>query len=642
MLCEMAKRPIRADDLNRFIYVGDPQMSPSGERVLFAKKTITEKNAYLTHLCTVDFHGHIVQWTQGEKSASFGRWSPDGSWISFVSGREGPSAQIFLLPTSGGEGTKLTQLPQGSIGDMRWSPDGSKIAFTFREEIPERTEKAAEERKAKGLSEPPLAFDTVWYRLDGDGYFANQRHQLWVLDVAEALRTKGDPEACIICKYTADAVGDYSFDWSPNSKELAVIHNVSKTPYIDPPNKQIWRVGMDGQAWKLEGLPKGEKSTPRWSPDGKSLAYAGDVDEKDPWGTRNTKVYLVPADGGKAKDLTGAQDYDMEVATLSDSKEAAFGAIMEWAADVSGLYVQIGWHGEQQLGFVSLKDGVKLLTEGHHVLSMGNVSKGRVAGTLTTATRLGEVVVIEKELATDHMVPRTLTDLNHEFHAEVQIVEPEEIQFPGIQEVDVHGWVLKPVGFLEPKRYPAVLEVHGGPHTQYGWAFFHEMQVLAAAGYVVVYTNPRGSKGYGEEWTAAIRGDWGNKDWEDIQSVMRWMQHQKFIHPGRMAVMGGSYGGYMTNWTIGHSPDFKCAITDRCVSNMVSMAGNSDFPFNKDGYFRGVAWGSLEDIKELWKQSPISFFQNVKTPTLIIHSAGDLRCNIEQGEECSPRCKCRG
>jgi len=630
----MAKRPICPEDLLRLVLVGDPQISPAGDRVLFSKKTVTEKNSYLAHLWTVDVEGRLVQWTQGDKSCGHGRWSPDGAWIAFVSGREGPAQQIFLMSTSGGEAKRLLKLEEGSIGDIQWSPDSAKIAFTFRPAIEEFTEKVKKERDEKGLSKPAMVFDNVMYRLDGDGYFGNQRYELFVADVAKGL-SGAELENCLLCRYSEDIQGDYSFGWSPNSEELAVIHHVSKRPFVDPPNKQIWRLSLDGQAWKLEGLPKGEKSNPKWSPDGKWIAYGGDVDENDPWGTRNTKLYLVPANGGEPKDLTGHQDYDLEVATLSDTKDAGFGSVVEWAPDGSGLFAQIGWHGDQQLGFISTEGGVEILTEGHHCISIGNIARSgrRIAGTITSPVKIPEIILLERELVTGHWAPKVLTDLNHDFHAEVALSEPEEVWIPTTDDLQVQAWVLKPIGYMEPKRYAGILQVHGGPHAQYGWAFFHEMQCQAAAGYAVVYSNPRGSKGYGEAWTAAIRGDWGTKDWEDVQSVKRWMEHQPYIHPGRMAIMGGSYGGFMTNWAIGHTTDFKCAITDRCVSNMVSMAGNSDFPFNKNGYFKGIAWGDLNDIKELWRQSPIAYFQNVRTPTLIIHSAGDLRCNIEQGEQ---------
>ncbi|MEI8282140.1 MAG: S9 family peptidase, partial [Armatimonadota bacterium] len=228
---------------------------------------------------------------------------------------------------------------------------------------------------------------------------------------------------------------------------------------------------------------------------------------------------------------------------------------------------------------------------------------------------------------------KPLTSFNAAWQSEVAIATSEAFYLDSPDGAKVHCWTMKPVGFDSSKKYPAILEVHGGPHTQYGWVFFHEFQVLAAQGYVVVFTNPRGSKGYGEAFCNAIKGDWGNKDWIDVQTATAWMKSQPFVDQSKLGIMGGSYGGYMTNWAIGHTHDFKAAITDRCVSNMVSMAGNSDFPVNKDGYFHGTAWGNLEDIKGLWAQSPISFFTNVKTPTLIIHSEGDLRCNIEQSEQ---------
>jgi hypothetical protein len=293
--------------------------------------------------------------------------------------------------------------------------------------------------------------------------------------------------------------------------------------------------------------------------------------------------------------------------------------------------VEVGTFGTTQIGFVPVGGGCALLTEGLHGIKMGGLfPDGRVAATIATAVKMAEVCVVEPELITGQYVPKMLTDLNAEFHDEVEVIAPEQHLVDTTDGLQVHVWVLRGRG--EGAR-PACLNIHGGPHTQYGWTFFHELQTYAAAGYTVVYSNPRGSKGYGEAWCAAIKGDWGNKDWQDIQAVTEFMKSDPLILTEKMAVMGGSYGGYMTNWTIGHTHDFACAVSDRCVSNMVSMAGNSDFPFNKDGYFQGVAWGSLDKIAQLWRQSPIAYFENVKTPTLVIHSVGDLRCNIEQGEQ---------
>lgn len=626
----MPKRPIRADDLLRIVFVGDPQSSPDGSQILFTRKHIA-KNKYVTNLFSVDRQGRITQWTQGDAGNGGGRWSPDGGSIAFISGREKPSAQIHILSASGGEARKLTNFPEGSLGGIKWSPDGKWIATAFRETAPDRTEAAKKAREEGNLSTPPLAVDDVWYRLDGDGYFGMQRYKLFLVEVATG-------EHRLL--YEADPLGSYTYDWSPDSSELIVCHSVAKRPLAEVPNDQLFRVNLEGRAWMLEGLPKGEKGAPRWSPDGKWIAYAGDVDENDPWGTRNTKLYLVSANGGSPKLLSGDTDYDIAVGTLSDTKDSGYDAKIEWAPDSRSIYLEIGWHGEVQLGLANLTGDVRLLTEGRHSISLGNLSNdaSTIAASFGSATRLPEIAVLEQELGTGRIVPKVLTSFNEAFHDEIRLSEPEEIWLDSTPNKDgspsqLHAWVMKPIDYLEPRRYPAVLEVHGGPHAQYGWAFFHEFQLLAAQGYIVVYTNPRGSKGYGEKHCYEIFRDWGHKDWEDIQTTIRWMQHQPYIHPGQMGIMGGSYGGYMTNWAVGHCKDFKAAITDRCVSNMVSMAGSSDFPFNKDGYFQGVAWGDLDGIAPLWKQSPLAYFEGVDTPMLIIHSEGDLRCNIEQGEQ---------
>lgn len=621
----MPKRPITADDLKLIHYVSDPQISPDGSRVLFAKKHVGEKNKYVTNLFSVDRAGAVTQWTQGDAGAGHGRWSPDGSQIAFISGREGKMPQIFLIAATGGEARKLTNLPEGSIGGFKWSPDGKHLAFLFRETDPVWTQKAAKEREENGGSTPAREIDSVWYRLDGDGYFLNQRYALYLVEVATGATRE---------LYKSNGYGFMSFEWAPNSQEIAVTSSIAKNPYFDAPNEQIFRVDLTGQAWMLEGLPKGEKGTLAWSPDGNQIAYLGDVSEDDPWGTRNTKLYVVDAKGGEARCLSADDDYCLTVMTLSDTKDASGDGVLIWSPDSKAVYVSVGWHGSVQLGYCEVaKGGIQLLSKGNHVVTVGSLNgAGDGFGVLWgDVTHLNEVGVYDLNKPSD--APTVLTAFNNEFHETIQIQEPEELWLESTDGVKVHAWVMKPVGYLEPKRYPAILQIHGGPHTQYGWTFFHEFQFLAAQGYVVVYSNPRGSKGYGEAHCGAIKGDWGNKDWDDIQTVTRWMQHQPYIHPGQMGVMGGSYGGYMTNWVIGHTHDFAAAITDRCVSNLVSMAGSSDFPFNKDGYFGGCAWGDLDRIKELWRQSPIAYFEGVKTPTLVIHSEGDLRCNVEQGEQ---------
>lgn len=617
----MTKKPATPEDLLRLQFVGDPQISPDGLAILFTKKHVNDKNKYVTNLYTVLLDGTVQQWTQGEGGASHGRWSPDGSSIAFISGREKPASQIYLLPTTGGEARKLTSLPEGSIGGFKWSPDGSMIAFTFREQHPDWTEAAKKEREEKGLSTPPRVIDDVWYRLDGDGYFLGQRYAIYLVRVADGETRK---------LYDKSPMGLYSFDWAPDSKSLVVAHTLNARPMAQPDNDGLFLVDLKGNAKPIEGLPFGPKSHVSWSPDGRLIAYVGDDNESNPWGVRNAKLFVAPVEGGSAECLTRQDDYCLQAAVLSDSKEGAGDGSPIWSPDSKAIYLNIAWHGETQLGFVQLDVArVKMLTKGRHCVTVGNLSKNgeRFACLFGTATRLQEVALYD--LAKHGHEPGVLTSFNKAFHDEVAAVEPEDFWVDTPDGTKVHVWKMGP---LEPKgkKHPAVLEIHGGPHALYGWTYFFEFQVLAAQGYAVVYSNPRGSKGYGEKHCDAIRGSWGDKDWVDIAAVKDWMKAQPDIDAGRMGVMGGSYGGYMTNWAIGHTNDFKAAITDRCVSNLVSFGGNCDFPMIPDGYWKGAPWG---DISELWKQSPIAYFHRVQTPTLVIHSEGDLRCNIEQGEQ---------
>ncbi len=619
----MPKRLIIAEDLLRLHFIGDAQMSPDGTRILFGKKHVdTDKNKYVSNLFTVDMEGHTQQWTSGEGGAGSGRWSKDGSKIAFISGREGKKPQIFTINTSGGEAQKLTGLPEGSIGGIAWSPDSKWIAFTFRETDALWTEGAEKERKEKGLSTPPRIITKDWYRLDDDGYFLDQRFAVYVVNVATG-------EHKIV--FAECVMGDYSFDWSPDSKELVIGHPRGKRPTFEKADIRVVRVTIeDGQVWELKGIPFGTKGTLKWSPNGKQIAFLGNDDDAG-WGCLNDRLWVIPSDGGEGRCLTLNDDYCLTTGTMSDTRVMAADAVVEWSPDSKAIYVSVGHHGETQIGFVEVeKGGLQVLAKGKHVTLMGNLSADGEKIACVFGTTLKPVEIAVYDISKHQDEPELLTSYNAELLEELKLSKPEEMWLDSDDGQKVHAWVMLPTEYLAPKRYPVVLEIHGGPHAQYGVGFFHEFQLLAAQGYVVVYSNPRGSKGYGENHCKAIQGKWGDRDWEDIQTVVRWMQHQPYIHPGQMGVMGGSYGGYMTNWVVGHTNDFKAAITDRCVSNLANFGGTSDFITPEDQYWPGVFFG---DITALWDQSPIKYFKNVKTPMLIIHSEGDLRCNIEQSEQ---------
>jgi dipeptidyl aminopeptidase/acylaminoacyl peptidase len=619
----MRKRPVRAEDLYEITFVSDPQASPDGSKVLFVKSQLDrEKNKSIGNLFSVDVRTKAVtQWTQGDKPGGIGRWSPDGGTIAFVSGREGPSAQIYLLPTAGGEARKLTDLPEGSIGAIAWSPDGKWLAFTFREVHPDRTTKADEERKKKGGSPPPWEIEDLWYRLDGDGYFGGQRHAIYVVDAQTGKHRR---------LYDKSSLDFYSFDWTPDSRGLVIAHTAhKKDALLKKPNDQVYVVPLKGPVRQVPGLSRGSKEHVRVSPDGRSVAWLGDDREEEVWGMRNTKLYVASLRSGGQRCLSERDDYCLAVSTLSDTGAGSEGSL-EWSPDGKRIRLMVGTEGSAQVAEADVKSGrVRLLTKGDHVLGVGSSSRD---GRTTALTRGTPAAPSEIAVFSGGEV-RVLTAFNKPLLEQVEVSKPTATWVRSADGTKVHTWCLKPLSLKKGRRAPAVLEIHGGPHTQYGWAFFHEFQLLAAQGYVVVYSNPRGSKGYGEKFCEAIRRNWGVKDWEDVAAVKEWMKAQPFIDPKRMGVMGGSYGGFMTNWVVGHTHDFRAAITDRCVFNWVSMAGNSDFPLNRDDYFGGCAWGPLKNLEDLWRQSPAAHFDKVRTPTLVIHSEGDLRCNVEQAEQ---------
>jgi dipeptidyl aminopeptidase/acylaminoacyl peptidase len=622
----MPKRPMQAEDLAKMALLGDPQVHPHGTSVLYCEKRCAKKNRYETQLWLVGAQGgEPRQLTFAEPGASMGRWSPDGTQVAFVSGREGKRPQVFLLPMDGGEARALTELPEGSIGAIRWSPDGRRIAISFRPNDEARTQEAQSKREAEGLSEPPWAVEELFYRLDGDGYFGAQRFRPYVLDVATGKAQALD---------AGGALGLFSFDWLPDSSGLVLAASACTDPLLEKPNDQLYLVPLRGKAKRIASGTKGTKSSPSVSPDGRWIAYLGSDRPDDPWGVHNTRLWVVPSQGGKARCLT-LDDHCLDVLTLSDTSfgfvaDGGGSGLAAWSPDSKSLFVNVGHHGAVHLARVELASGgLELVTPPRTVVVGTNVAAkgGLVACTSGTVTSLAEVALYDPA----KRKLRTLTRRNEAFHQEVELVAPSEHWVKSEDGTKVHTWRLR--GRSKAKRRPALLAIHGGPHAQYGWAVFHEFQFLAAQGYDVVYSNPRGSKGYGEAFCAAIRGRWGDKDWQDVSAVAGWMRSLPDVDPSRLGVMGGSYGGYMTNWAVSHTGMFKAAITDRCVFNWLSAAGNSDFPLNKDGYFGGQAWGDHEKIRTLWEQSPVAHFESVRTPMLVIHSAGDLRCNVEQGEQ---------
>lgn len=618
----MSKRPIVAEDLLKLKYLGDPQISPDGRRVIFTVKTVdSEKNRYLSHLWMADVEsGQVRPFTFGEVSDTSPRWAPDGQRIAFLRTKE-KRTQIWVIPADGGEAFQLTKLDEGSFSALAWSPDAQKLAFAFRPTHPDWTQEALKKREESKKSNPPRIITRMHYRLDSFGFLDTRQH-IWVCDASTGHAqqiTDGDYD-------------DHDLAWSPDGKSLAFVSNRSADPddrpYID---EDIWIVSVTGGTPRRLPAPIGTKHSLAWHKH--QIAYLASDDREDPWVPRHTRLWVVAADGkSDARCLTQSLDRTLGYTTLTDTQEAfTGGSVPIWEADGQKIFFIVSDQGNTHCYSVTL-DGQAptALTSGPlNIVSISaDKSTDKFALLLSQPTKPAEVFI--GSLRSSTLALRPLTNLNAAFLNEVYISEPEEIWFASKDGTKLQGWLLKPFNFDPKSKYPLLLYVHGGPHAQYGNAFFHEFQYHAARGYIVLYTNPRGSTGREEHFASVIRGDWGHLDFQDVMAAADYATTLPYVDPQRLAIAGGSYGGYMTNWVIGQTERFKCAITDRSVVNLLSDFGTCDFPGTIDGYWAGDAW---ERTEPRWNQSPLKYVQKIKTPLLIIHSEGDLRCPIEQAEQ---------
>ena len=618
------RRSITPQDLLKLVGVGDTRMSPDGRQVLFQRKIVGARNAYETSVWVADADCKRAPRavTKGPKD-TLARWSPDGTKIAFIRNDAALAPRIMIVSHKGGAPRELLSMPHGAVRDLAWSPCGRRLAFGFRATQAQWSAQAKKAREQHGLSTPPRVIENENYRLDGDGYFDGQRFALQVLDVE-----RGNVEEVF-----TDTLGLYSFDWSPDGNALVVAGNKNPRASWSSLDTELFIVSFGARAKhetaRMTGIAKGPKSQPRWSPDGFSIAWAGRVGADSMYGTANVELFVHDCRARKTTCLTTKSDLCLMASTLSDAGDPAFEPQLRWFPDSSAIFFRAGWHGSGRVASVAARGGpIAFHTDLGAEISLGTFSADgwRLSCVRSTATQPGEVHVLEVKRGI--FAAHRATKFNDALVAKLELVEPKERWITAKDGHKVHCWTMRPRA--AKGRVPAILEVHGGPHAQYGMTFFHEFQLLCAQGYEVWFSNPRGSKGYGMKHTAAIRGAWGTKDWMDIQAVIATMRTDRGIDRARMGIMGGSYGGYMANWAVAHDHNFRAAISDRCVSNLVSHAGNSDHPEVPNQYWKGAAF---DQPQALWRASPIAHFKNARTPMLLIHSEGDLRCNIEQSEQ---------
>jgi dipeptidyl aminopeptidase/acylaminoacyl peptidase len=596
-------RGVTAEDYFAFETAGDPHISPDGSRVAFVVTTIDEQQNRRYNaiwIVPADGSGEPVPLTTAPQSSSSPRWSPDGKAIAFLSARaaagdpagEPARTQVWLLPLDGGgEARRLTSLLNG-VSSLQWSPDGTRLVCVSR---------SGPSDTAKSPSDVRHYRHSI-YKFNDSGWFDDKRAHLWVVEVASGRATQITD---------GDGWDDADPQWSPDSHRIAFVSNRTGKAFDGSRNTDVWVMDANGGPLTRISTHEEPDNSPRWSPDGQTIAFVGSTEER-----AHPKVWLAPATGGPSR--LAADGLDLIPTGL------------RWVDNGHGLYFESGIKGTTHVFRIDLatKRATQLTAGERTVRSMDvNEKTSRLVYLVNDPTHLDDVYVSDLTGRSE----KPLTHLNAALWKQLTLVPVERVPFKGADGWDVDGFLMKPVGWQSGKTYPMILSIHGGPAGMYGFDWFHEFQVYAARGWAVFFTNPRGSTGYGEKFDRGVQMEWGGKAYTDIMNgVDAVLAKNPWIDANRLGVTGGSYGGYMTNWIIGHTTRFKAAVTLRSISNFISDDGTRDGPYGHADDFGGDIFQNLDLY---WNYSPLKYAKNVKTPTLILHSDADYRVPIEQGEQ---------
>jgi dipeptidyl aminopeptidase/acylaminoacyl peptidase len=634
------KRNITEKDLFNFNWIADPQVSPDGSRVAFVKVSVNDrKDGYNTSIWLVSTAtGETKQLTSGIRDAT-PRWSPDGKYLVFVrvpetAGRPDPP-QLFMLSMEGGEAFPFTSLPRGA-GGPQWSPDGKTIAFA-------NVATAEEIAKAARPGPPPTASPSpapsperesdvrvitrAVYRSNDSGYldFKHPVH-IWIVAAPHTGSEKVTPK-----QLTNGHYNDVNVTWAKDSSKLYFVSDHRDEPYYELGETDIYSIPVSGgQPTKLTSIDMGTGAF-SVSPNGEQVAFYASTNkpvlsytEPDLW-----VMDLKP--DAQPRNLTRDFDYDLGSGVGGDNTapRGGGGTPPIWTPDGRSLIAVYAKEGKANLGAFDAGTGkmTEVTTGNQSVLSFkATPDASKLALLISTPTRIGDLYWLERPGRS----PKQLTHINDELFAKLNLTEPEEFWYTSFDGKKIQTWVQKPPDFDPSKKYPLILNIHGGPHTAYGFVFDHEFQWMAAKGYVVLYPNPRGSTSYGQDFGNIIQYHYPGDDYKDLMAGVDELIKRGYVDATKMGVTGGSGGGLLTNWTIGQTTRFAAAVSQRDIASWSDWWYTADFTLFQATWFKAPPFDDPEDYKA---RSPITYIKNVKTPLMLILGEADWRTPTYAGGE---------
>ncbi|MGQ0767433.1 MAG: S9 family peptidase [Gemmatimonadota bacterium] len=578
--------------------VASPRLSPDGKQIIYTRRWVDKMNdRWETSLWMMNVDGTKNRALHQGGSVE---WAPDGSRIAYIGRGEPAGSQIFVRwMDAEGATSQVTRVTQ-SPSSIQWSPDGKSIAFTMlvptRENWP--IQMPASPPGAK-WTEAPRIVTTLDYRQDGQGFTPTGDTHIFVVSA-----DGGSPRQITSGNWDHGAP-----QWMPDGKTIVFTADRVAEPDYRWRQGDIYAVDVaSGNIHRLTSR-NGPDNQPTPSPDGRLIAYTGFDSTRASY--QASELYVMNADGSNPRRLTNS--------------DRSPGAIV-WAADGSGIYYTLDSEGARNLHFVTLSGQERAVTTGKHMLSVDEIGRGGLAvGTLASATQPGDIVTFPVSAPQ----PKQLTSINADVLEGRKLGDQEEIWYTSVGGLRIQGWIVKPPDFNPARKYPLMLEIHGGPHAMYNVGFNFARQNHAAEGYVTLYTNPRGSTGYGSKFGNEIMNAYPDKDFDDLMAGVDSIVNRGYIDTQKMYVYGCSGGGVLTAWVVGHTNRFAAASSNCPVINWLSFVGTTDGP----GWYRNFAKPFWEDPSEHLRRSPIMYVGNVKTPTMLMTGVMDLRTPMPQTEE---------